>query len=307
LLAPLGVIALVLGVVVGVLAMGDGDGKDGGNSTGRLAAVATATDPADTVAAAGATEAVLIVDPATETPTASPTPTEEPPTSTPTSTRTPRPTVTPTDEPTATPRPTKTPRPTRTPKPTRTPVPPTPEPAIDEAPTIAPSDGGGTTSNDDQSEDSQRAAAEPVTLNFGPDAWAGGYHRGDSGFLGRPWVAIYGAQSGKGTITLSFSLDVEPTGDATLTVTGINDEWASPNPMVVTVNGVEIYNGPCPFPAWNGQGNGADAEWGTSSWTVPAGVLRAGNNEISISNLTPSSNFNSPPYIDISTTTLEIH
>ncbi|HKG24589.1 MAG TPA: protein kinase [Thermomicrobiales bacterium] len=306
LLAPLGIIGLVLGVVAGVLAMGDGDGKGGGNTTGRLASLSTATGPANSGAAAAPTEAVLIVAPATETPTASPTPTEEPPTSTPTSTRTPRPTATPTDEPTQTPPPTKTPRPTRTPKPTRTPVPPTLEPANDGAPTIAPSDGGMAKSTDEQSNDTQRAAAEPVTLSFGPGDWQGGYYRGDSGFLGRPWVALYGAQSGRGTITTSFSLDAEPSGEATLSVTGINDEWASPNPMVVTVNGVEIYNGPCPFPAWDGAGNGENAAWGTIAWSVPAGALRAGNNEIAISNLTPSSNFNSPPYIDISTTTLEI-
>src|SRR5262249_7378626 len=138
------------------------------------------------------------------------------------------------------------------------------------------------------------------------DQWQGGFYRGDSGFLGRPWIAVYGAQSGLGRVTLSFSLDAIPTGDATLTITGINDEWASPNPMTVEVNGVQIYDGPCPFPAWDGADNGEHAVWGSSSWTIPVGTLRQGTNEIAVSNLTQSANTNSPPYIDLSTTTLEI-
>jgi hypothetical protein len=118
-------------------------------------------------------------------------------------------------------------------------------------------------------------------------------------------VAVYGAQSGLGQISLTFTLEAEPNDEATLTITGINDEWASPNPMTIEINGVTIYNGPCPFPAWDGAGNGENAVWGTVSWTIPAGVLREGVNDLVIRNLTNSANTNSPPYVDISTTTIE--
>jgi serine/threonine-protein kinase len=303
LLAPLGILALVVGAVAGVIAMGNGDDDDDGNRTGQLVAPASPTEGDDSPTEVVATKPALILDPATNTPSPSATATDVPPTRTPKPTRTA--TTEPTTEPTA--EPTDTPRPSRTPRPTRTPVPPTPEEEDSGAPTIAPSDNSaGSDEPDEQGNQGEEETSQSVTLDFGPDAWEGGYYRGDSGFLGRPWVAIYGAQSGRGQITLSFTLDDDPTGEATLTITGINDEWASPNPMIIEVNGREIYNGPCPFPAWDGRGNGEDAVWGTTSWTIPARTLQAGRNTITISNLTNSAATNAPPYIDISTTTIEI-
>jgi hypothetical protein len=291
LLVPLLVAGLALAVLGGALAMSLGDDPGGGDGGGdeRPAVQGTATRNAALSAPTDATNAVPAID--TSTPTSTPSPTTVP-----TETNTPSPTVT------AAPTETQTPRPTRTPKPTRTPRPPTEEPA-EEAPTIAPA---GANERADDEPAAAEDVAQPRTLSFGPGDWQGGYFRADSGFLGRPWVAVYGAQSGRGRIALSFELDVAPSGEATLTITGINDEWASPNPMVVEVNGVVIYDGPCPFPSWDGAGNGQNAVWGTVSWTVPAGTLREGGNEIAISNLTQSSAWNSPPYIDISETVLVI-
>ncbi|MEA2597912.1 MAG: hypothetical protein QOF01_4381, partial [Thermomicrobiales bacterium] len=148
---------------------------------------------------------------------------------------------------------------------------------------------------------------QPVSLSFGPNQWQGGFYRGDNGFLGRPWVAIYGAQSGMGRATLTVSLDADPTGEATLTITGLDDEWDGNNPILIEVNGVEIFNGLSPFPTWDGVGDGESAAWTSVAFTVPAGTLRAGTNEIAFSNLAQSANFNSPPWVNISDTTLETH
>jgi serine/threonine protein kinase len=293
--APLSVLAVALAILGGVMAMGGG--KDDGGNFDHLAAQTTPTDSANLGAAGTATRIPLIAARPTDTPAPTSMPTKPP---TATSTSTPAPAMILTVGSTDTPAPTNTPRPTPTPKPTRTPRPPTPTPSSNEPPTIAPANGSRPTAATDA-----KASSQPLSLSFDPGQWQGGYYRGDNGFLGRPWVAVYGAQSGMGQVTLTFTLDTTPSGGVTLTITGINDEWASPNPMTVEVNGVAIYDGPCPFPAWDGAGNGENAVWGTSSWTIPTGTLRKGTNTITVTNHTQSANTNSPPYVDLSTTTLE--
>jgi hypothetical protein len=225
------------------------------------------------------------------------------PTPTPRTITAPRPTATST-----TPRPTSTPFPlgTRPPIPTAAPIstatpPPAPTAtapppvATLPPPTIAPAAGAPTV-----------APAAASRIDFAAADWSGGFYRGDSQFYGRPWVAVYGALSDFPQATLAFTLDQTPGGAATLTITGLDDEWADLNPMRVAVNGQEIYQGASPFLNWDGRGTGADAAWTSVPFTIPAGVLRAGRNEITVANLTPVASFNAPPYILLSTATLEI-
>ena len=108
-----------------------------------------------------------------------------------------------------------------------------------------------------------------------------------------------------GRAALYVSLDADPRGEATLTITGLDDEAEGNNPIRIQVNGVEIYNGPSPFPTWDGVGAGESAAWTSVAFTVRAGVLRAGTNEIALSNLSQAANFDSPPWVNISYTTLE--
>ena len=152
--------------------------------------------------------------------------------------------------------------PTATPLPTATPTPP---PA---APTLAP--------------------ARDVRLQFTAEDWAGGYYRGDSQAYGRPWVAVYGALSEFPRATLGFTLDATPGRAATISITGLDDEWESLNPITLEVNGEAVYSGPSPFLNWDGIGNGANAAWTTVPFTIPSGILRAGPNEITFANLTRS-------------------
>lgn len=136
--------------------------------------------------------------------------------------------------------------------------------------------------------------------------WAGGFHRGDSAFYGRPWTAIYGAASDYPEATLRFRLSGAPTGPATLIVSGLDDELAGPNPMAIAVNGQIVFEGASPFPSWDGVGNGANAAWTDAEITIPAAALRAGRNEITIANLSPGANFSAPPYILLGDATLSV-
>jgi hypothetical protein len=195
------------------------------------------------------------------------------------------PTATATAAPTLTPPPTATPLPTATP--TATPLPTaTPSPTPQVAPTLAP--------------------APDVRLQFAAEDWVGGFYRGDSQFYGRPWVAVYGALSDYPRATLGFTLDATPGRAATISITGLDDEWQTLNPIALEVNGQAVYTGPSPFVNWDGVGNGANAAWTTVPFTIPSGLLRAGPNEIAFANLTPAASFNSPPYVLLADAILEI-
>jgi hypothetical protein len=214
-------------------------------------------------------------------PTVAPSPTPAP-IPTVTATATPLPTPTPTALATSTPTPIPPP-PTSTP----VPVPPTIAPAQPTAaPTIAPGVG--------------------ARIEFVAENWVGGFYRGDGLAYGRPWVAVYGAFSDFPRASLRFTLDARPRGEATLTIVGLDDEWAGPNPIALEVNGEVVYSGPSPFPNWDGIGDGRNAAWTAAVFTIPDRVLRAGENEIAVSNLTPAASFNSPPYVLLSDAVLEI-
>ena len=232
---------------------------------------ATATAPPNRAALPTATPAVITIE----------TPAPAGPTSTPTATAAPLPTATTAPPPTATVVPTTPPIPTATPLPTATPIPSPPA-----APTLAP--------------------ARDVRLQFTAEDWVGGYYRGDSQAYGRPWVAVYGALSEFPRATLGFNLDATPGRAATISITGLDDEWGTLNPIALEVNGEPVFSGPSPFVNWDGVGNGANAAWTTIPFTIPGGILRAGPNEITFANLTPVASFNAPPYVLLADAILDI-
>ncbi|MCC6790919.1 MAG: serine/threonine protein kinase [Thermomicrobiales bacterium] len=185
---------------------------------------------------------------------------------------------------------------TNEPEPTDEPEPePTEEP--DGVPTIAPSNGGIVTP--EPTETPEDVDSEPVSLEFVAEDWQGGLVRSDSGFLGRPWSAVYGANSGYGEATLSFTLDAAPAGEAELTITGVDDEAGGDSPISISVDGVEVFAGPSPFANWDGDDD-SNAPWTTLSLTLPAGLLQEGENRITVANLDPSSTIDSPPYVLLS-------
>ena len=141
---------------------------------------------------------------------------------------------------------------------------------------------------------------------FAAEDWAGGYYRGDREYYGRPWVAVYGARSAYPRATLTFALAAPPSGPATLTLTGLDDEWAGPNEIALEVNGRRVFAGPGPFPDWDGVGTGEDAAWTAVAFALPAELLRAGPNEVAVANLAPAANFGTPPYVLLAEATLEV-
>jgi hypothetical protein len=180
--------------------------------------------------------------------------------------------------------------------PTATPAPlpsPTSEPQIEPVNNVAPA------------APTKQAAAKPVTLKFGAADWQGGYYRGDATWYGRPWTAVYGAQSAYPRVVLTVSLATAPKGSATLTITGLDDEWDGTNPIVVSVNGVEIFSGPSPFVSWDGVGQGEQAKWKAIKLKVPAGTLHKGDNEIALANMASSASVGAPPYVLVSDAVLK--
>lgn len=149
-------------------------------------------------------------------------------------------------------------------------------------------------------------AVAPMALQFGAADWQGGYYRGDAAWYGRAWTAIYGAQSQYPRASLTISLPAAPSATATLSITGLDDEWAGSNSIAVSVNGVEIFSGPSSFSSWDGVGQGDRAAWAAAQFTVPEGVLHKGVNEIVVANLAPSASFGQPPYVLVSDASLEV-
>jgi hypothetical protein len=149
-------------------------------------------------------------------------------------------------------------------------------------------------------------ASVVTTLTFAASSWQGGWLRNNSGFLGRPWVAIYGAQSNYPRASLVFTLDDVPSDDVRVVLTGICDESGTRDRIRVTVNGVAIYVGTAWFAGWNGVGNGANAVWTTVVLTLPPAYFDAGSNRITISNLHSGANFSSPPYVDLGAARIEV-
>jgi hypothetical protein len=128
-------------------------------------------------------------------------------------------------------------------------------------------------------------------------SWEGAYRPRDALYFGRPWVAIYGNLSVYPRATALVRLNAPPTGPATLTLTGIDDEWIDLNPIAVEVNGQQVFAGAGPFANWDGTTTGAATAWTPVTITIAPELLRAGRNRITVANLSPSVTVGSPPYV----------
>ncbi len=136
-----------------------------------------------------------------------------------------------------------------------------------------------------------------TTVTLAASEWTGGYYQGNGVWYGRPWSALYGTQTQYSTASITIQLASTPTGAVTLTLTGLNDESGTKNPIQITINGTSIFNGTSWFASWDGQGQGQNAPWTTVAITIPASYFALGANSIVVSNQTNSSNFSQPPYV----------
>ena len=123
-------------------------------------------------------------------------------------------------------------------------------------------------------------------MTFAYSDWVSGWRQDSSAFYGRPWTVVYGALSQYPEATLAFTLEGPVTGGAVLEVTGLDDEWAGNCEIQVFVNGTGVYQGPSPWLSYSGNASDfSDAQWSTASLSIPAEMLRAGDNTIEIHNL----------------------
>jgi len=154
-----------------------------------------------------------------------------------------------------------------------------------------------TPSDDEPEEPAPQGGEGDDEVSFGADAWVGGFLRGDAGYLGRPWTAIYGAQSDYPRATLVLALTNDPTEPVDLVFDGLDDEAPGINRIALDINGQRVYRGDGWFAGWDGIGDGANVVWTTVRITIPPDLLVKGDNRITISNLSEAANFSSPPYI----------
>ncbi len=136
-----------------------------------------------------------------------------------------------------------------------------------------------------------------TTVTLAASEWTGGYYQGNGQWYGRPWSALYGTQTQYSTASITIQLGSTPTGPVTLTLTGLNDESGTKNPIQITINGTSIFNGTSWFASWDGQGQGQNAPWTSVAITIPASYFSLGANSVVVSNQSNSSNFSQPPYV----------
>jgi len=127
------------------------------------------------------------------------------------------------------------------------------------------------------------------------DAFQGGYSAPRM-YRGRTARWVYGALSPYGQMTASFTVEGTP-GAGTLTLVGVDSENGPQTPMEIRINDTAIYQGGNPLR--KDYYTEPVAPWGETAFDIPAGVLHAGRNTLTISNLVRVANFNSPPYIAI--------
>jgi hypothetical protein len=135
------------------------------------------------------------------------------------------------------------------------------------------------------------------TATFGPGRLVGAYRRTDGTLYGRQTAALYSVGTGYETGTLTFTVEQAPTEPLTLILTGLDDELSGTNPLVVTINGTTIFEGPNAFPNTpmrdHGVGGG-DRYWGEMQLSIPAGVLQEGENTLVLENAAPGGKLGTP-------------
>jgi len=132
---------------------------------------------------------------------------------------------------------------------------------------------------------------------FGPSLLVGAYRRNDGILYGRQNAALYSVGTGYETGTLTFTVPQAPTGPLVLVLTGLDDEVAGKNRLLVTINGTTIFAGPDTFPdtpmSDHGVG-GADRYWGEMEIAIPAELLHAGENTLVLENAAPGGKLGTP-------------
>lgn len=124
-------------------------------------------------------------------------------------------------------------------------------------------------------------------------------------YHGRTATWVYGQGTRFHTMTATAQIRGEPVGPARFTVVGIDSEDEPKTPMRLTINDILIYEGPNPLPNDDCCGNRGPGNWGGVTFELPPGILRSGNNRISITNLDPSDEIFLPIFVMVDRAVLE--
>ena len=126
--------------------------------------------------------------------------------------------------------------------------------------------------------------------NFDPAQLKGAYRRDDGKLYGLPNAVLYGAGTNYSQGSFAFRATSVPDGALQLVIIGLDDERAERCRLQVVLNGTTLFDAADTFPntpvSDNGEG-GKSRYWGTMTIAVPAGLLREGNNTLTLRNATP--------------------
>jgi hypothetical protein len=139
---------------------------------------------------------------------------------------------------------------------------------------------------------------EGDTIDFAASDWIGGFYQSDpelQDYYGRPWVAVYGAQSDYPQAMLAFELDAAPAAPVQITMLGLDDELEALNPIAIEINDRRVYEDEDIFANWNAV-SGDPTVWSEVRLTIDPSLLEEGVNTLTLLNREPSASFNGPPY-----------
>lgn len=127
----------------------------------------------------------------------------------------------------------------------------------------------------------------------------------DSVYRGRTATWVYGARTDYSTMTARFDLPAEPQGDAVLEIVGLDSEGADQTNIQIAMNDQIVFQGPAPFPSDSGD-PGTDAPWMKRGLRLRSGLLRQGENALTIKNLEDTANFGVPPWFMVDQATVSV-
>lgn len=110
------------------------------------------------------------------------------------------------------------------------------------------------------------------------DVFTGGCPQINFWNQGRTGRSIWGKKSSRGTMKAPFTLDKVPEGATSLVVNSLRHERQEPCQFLIKINDVEIFKGVDPADTW---------VWTDHAFSIPAGILKAGKNEVYFENLEP--------------------
>jgi hypothetical protein len=124
----------------------------------------------------------------------------------------------------------------------------------------------------------------------------GGFRRQDGIYHGVTASWVYGQGTQYHTMSRSFILDRQPGASQALTIRGLDSEDGVKTPILIVLNGMQVFEGITPLPNDDTVGPSGLGNWGMYTWPLKQGMLKQGQNELSITNLDPSNTISDPPF-----------